>query len=178
MNIFKIIKYIIYFVSGILILIFHNFFLEYIAFTVSTVMLLEALEDIVIWVKRGIAKEGTKFFEALVLIILAISLILVRNDLTRCLVIWAVWMILSEGKEITNCVQRFIRRRPAFVNTIESIFVIVMSVILIVYPNEHHAHIHIYILGIELICEVVFHLIDLKIDKYLDEKEKNKDDNL
>ena len=171
MKFVKIIKYSIYLIAGILILIFHNFFLEYIAYTISFVMLLDAIGDIIEWIKKGIAKEGTKFFEALVLIVLAIVMVLVKDNLSSCLVIWAVWMILSEGKEITNCVQRLIRRRPAFINILESLFVITMSVILIVNPNEHHANIHIYILGVELICDVLFYLIDLKIDKYLDEKE-------
>ena len=171
MKILKIIKFSIYLLAGILILIFNNFFLQHIGYTICFVMLLDAVFDIIEWVNKGIAKEGTKFFEAIVLIILAIAMILVRNELSTCLIILAVWMILSEGQELTNCIQRLMKRRPAFINIIESLFIITMSMILIANPNEHHAHIHIFILGIEMICEVLFYLIDYRIDKYLDEKE-------
>ena len=39
---------------------------------------------------------------------------------------------------------------------IESIVVIVFSVLMIAHPTEHHAHTHIYLLGIELLLEVIF----------------------
>ena len=34
-------------------------------------------------------------------------------------------------------------------------------------PGEHHAHVHIYLLGIELILEVIFPFANMYIDRYL-----------
>lgn len=34
-------------------------------------------------------------------------------------------------------------------------------------PVEHHAHVHIFLLGIELILEVIFPFVNMYIDHYL-----------
>ena len=48
----------------------------------------------------------------------------------------------------------------AIINVIESIVLIVFSILLIFSPTEHHAHVHIILLGIELMLEVIFPVLD------------------
>ena len=66
-------------------------------------------------------------------------------------------------------------KRPAFISFIESVVVIILSIEMIVDPVEHHAHIHIILLGIELILEVIFPIfygfLDKQIEKKLSAKE-------
>ena len=168
MKTYNLIKVLVYFTFGVLILIFNKLCLEHIPLIISIVMLLNATDDIVVWSKQGIIKEGTRFFNALVLIILAIILLIIHSEFEKCLIIFAVWMILKEGTEITHCIQRMIRQKPAILDLIESVFIIVMSILLIANPNEHHAYIHIFILGVELISELLFYFLY----NYLDKKEE------
>ncbi len=170
MKTFNLFKSILYCVFGIFVLIFNKLCLEHIPLVISIVMMLNAIDDIIAWSKRGIIKEGSKFFSALVLIILAIILIINHNEFERCLIIFAVWMILKEGTEITNCIQRIVKQKPALLDLLESIFIIVMSVLLITNPNEHHAYIHVFILGLELISEFLFYFLY----NFLDAKSENK----
>lgn len=169
MKTYNFIQVLVYFIFGIFILIFNKLCLEHIPLIISIVMLLDATDDIIVWSKQGIIKEGTRFFNALVLIILAIILLLVHNEFERCLIIFAVWMILKEGNEITHCIQRMLRQKPAILDLLESIFIVVMSILLIANPNEHHAYIHIFILGAELVSELLFYFLY----NYLDKKDKN-----
>ena len=169
MKIIQITKNILYFVLGVLILIFNKFCLANIALVIGAVMLLNAAEDITTWSIKGLVKEGTRFFDALILLILALVLFLVRDNFEKCLIIFGAWMILEEGREITDCVILFKEHKYVALDIIESIFIIIMSILLILHPNEHHAHIHIFILGAELLVEVAFYYMY----KYLDKKFNN-----
>ena len=165
MKTYNLIKVLVYFLFGIFVLVFNHLCLEHIPLIISIVMLLNATDDIIVWSKQGIIKEGSRFFNALVLIILAIILLIIHNEFEKCLIIFAVWMILKEGNEITHCIQRMIRQKPAILDLLESIFIIVMSILLIANPNGHHAYIHIFILGAELISELLFYFLYNYLDK-------------
>lgn len=90
-------------------------------------------------------------------------------------IIWGTWSILREGDEITECVVRMTHKRPAFISFIESVVVIILSIEMIVDPVEHHAHIHIILLGIELILEVIFPIFYGFLDKQIEKKLSTKD---
>ena len=66
----------------------------------------------------------------------------------------------SDSNEVEKAIEKSNSLVLSIVNIIESIVVIVFSVMLIFSPTEHHAHFHIILLGIELILEVVFPVID------------------
>lgn len=180
MKIWEKIKFCLYIISGVFILVF-NYFLHlhvhYVDIVVGTVMLAYAVEDMVISCIKGIVSHKTKFFESIVLISLAIVLMFFTYGeygyQTR-LIIWGTWSILREGDEITECVVRMTHKRPAFISLAESIVVIVLSIAMIVDPVEHHAHVHMILLGIELILEVIFPIfygfLDKKIEKKLGAK--------
>jgi hypothetical protein len=74
MKIWEKIKFCLYIISGILILVFHHFSLEHVHFVVGTVMLAYAIEDMVISCIKGIVSHKTKFFQAIVFVSLAIVL--------------------------------------------------------------------------------------------------------
>lgn len=169
MKLWRMIKFWLYIVAGILVLIFNKFCLENAQYVVGGVMIAYAIEDLIVWgVVKGVVAEKTKFFEAIILLVLAFILIfLVNDEYNKCLIIWGVWSIIREGNEITECMIRLSKKRPALLNLAESIIVIVLSVTMIMEPGEHHAHVHIYLLGIELILEVIFPFANMYIDRYL-----------
>lgn len=165
MKTIQIIKNITYLVLGILIIIFNRFCLSNIVLVIGGIMLLNAAEDITTWSIKGYAKEGTRFFDALILLILALVLFLVRDDFEKCMIIFGAWMILGEGREITDCVMVLKNNKYALLDVAESIGVIIMSILLILNPTEHHAHIHVFILGAELLAEVAFYYMYQYLDK-------------
>lgn len=83
------------------------------------------------------------------------------------LIIWGVWSIIREGHEITECMIRLSKKKPAFINLIEFVTVVYLSVTMIMEPVEHHAHVHIFLLGIELMLEVIFPFANMYIDRWL-----------
>ena len=85
----------------------------------------------------------------------------VNDDLVKVCVIWGTWSILREAFEFAENSESLMHKGPGLCSMIESIVVIVLSITMIAHPSEHHAHVHIFLLGIELILEVVFPLLYL-----------------
>ena len=81
-------------------------------------------------------------------------------------VAWAIWSILREARELAEVTEELkhkelpICRVVAFANMLESLVVIVFSLMLLARPGEHHAKIHLYLLAVELSTKVLFPLID------------------
>ncbi|MBQ7249942.1 MAG: hypothetical protein IJS37_01135, partial [Bacilli bacterium] len=75
-------------------------------------------------------------------------------------VIWATWSIIRESYEIKEIVTDFKTVTPRVLSGVESIIVIVFSVLLILNPMEHHAAIHMGLLVAELILSPLVVLID------------------
>ena len=163
---------------GILVLIFNEFCLHHVGYVVGAFMILYALEDIVASFKHGALKEHTKLFTATVEIILAFILIFYNGEPGDTgyivkLVIWAVWSILIEGEEITECILRFKEKKPAFLNLAESLLSVGFAIAMLLEPTEHHAHTHVYLLGIELICSGSFYYLYTFLDNFIENKFKN-----
>ena len=81
------------------------------------------------------------------------------QDYQSICIIWAVWSILRESREIEEAVIKMCKRIPVFLDLMESIVCIVFSILLIINPNEHHALIHIYLLSVELFTICLFPLL-------------------
>ena len=67
---------------------------------------------------------------------------------------------------MTEALKRIIKKRPGVVNVLESVVVIILSVGMIITPSIHHAHLHIIILGIELILEIAFGAAEDFLEKH------------
>lgn len=154
------VKIAVYLAAGIVILIFNEALMDYIGPLVGGVMLLYALEGIAVRIGTGQAeKHLLGFIDEVILLLLAVLVILVRDNLEKTCVIWAIWSILREGEEIAVVLKKYKRRSVWIISLVESVVVIGLSSFLVLAPMEH-AHSHIIILGIEMILEVVFPLLD------------------
>ena len=149
----KITKTILYIAAGILIFIFFRKMLPYAAFLVGGVVLIYALEELVFCILR---RQFAALAESLIQIVLAVLLFLSSGDLAKICVIWGVWGIIRESRELTHALVNIKKRRLAIWDIIESVVVISLSVTMILSPTEHHATAHLILLGIELILEVAF----------------------
>ncbi|MBQ7152323.1 MAG: hypothetical protein IJR83_00080 [Clostridia bacterium] len=176
MKVLAYVKFFIFILSGLAILIFHEACLPYTSRIVGLVMIAFATEDIVKSVREGIIKARTSLFEALVVLVLAALMIFaVHDNMETYLVIWGTWSILREGEEITLCIHRISRKKLAYLSLAESLFVIVLSLLLIIHPDEEHVILHLYILGVELILEVFFPIFYTLLDRWIEKRKAKKE---
>ena len=80
-------------------------------------------------------------------------------------VIWATWSIIREAFEIREIITEVKTTVLKIISGIESIAVIVLSVMLILEPGEHHAMIHLYLLLAELVLTPLVPLLDEIIEE-------------
>ena len=92
-------------------------------------------------------------------------------------VCWAIWSILREARELVEVTEELKAKKPitckivAIVNMAESLTVIALSLTMLIEPGEHHAKIHLYLLGVELFTKVLFPILNY-IAERVEEKKK------
>lgn len=155
-------KAVLYIAVAIVILILHEEVMPYVGYLVGGVVLAYALEELIFaWIER----DFKTFSEAVVQLILAGLLFATSHNLVSVCTIWGVWSIIREVREMTGALQELRKDRSGIVNIIESVVVIVLSVMMIVAPTYHHAHTHVILLAIELILEIVFPVVSILLAK-------------
>ena len=115
--------------------------------------------------------EG-KTYLGLIELILGLVLIIADLQFEYVCIIWATWSIVRESYEIKEVICDLKSITASILSGVESVAVIIFSVLLIINPSEHHAIIHMFLLVIELIMSPLVVLIDELIIKY---KNKNKE---
>ncbi len=178
-KIYKIIKTIIFITFGILILIFNNQFMEEnpeaLKYVVGGIMLFYGLEEaIFILVEHKLKEELVSFNTSLITILFGLITIFALNDLNTSFIIlcvlWSSWSIMRESQEIVDkVILKFKNKFIASINLVESIVVIVLSIMLLINPGHHHAHVHLILLAIELFLEVAWPHLDI-----IESKARNK----
>ena len=169
---YQIFKTFYFIILGVLVFIFHDFLTNHAYILVSMIMLLYGVEDIVERIIRKVNKQNISRLSSNILIIIlgVICLFLNRDtDFVPLCIIWATWAILREEWELEDVINFFHNKLIMVLNILESITVIVISIFFIFSPTIEHIRIHVIILGIELILEVLFPLIDLLISKKKEE---------
>lgn len=92
-------------------------------------------------------------------------------------VCWAIWSILRESRELVEVTEELKAKKPiackivAIVNMLESLTVVALSLTMLIEPGEHHAKIHLYLLGVELFTKVLFPILNY-IAERVEEKKK------
>ena len=158
---YQLIKTIVFIILGIFIFIYSNT-LSYNAYLlVGCLMLMYGIEDLIV---RAVVKDFLipKFANDFLIILLGIVALFLGGDehFKSLCIIWATWGILREEWEIEEIVKHLSNKIIAIISFAESIVVIVISVFFIFEPTLHHVHLHVVILGIELILEVLFPLLN------------------
>ena len=171
---FDLIKTILFTIIGILILIFNNVLIDYANYLIASVMIVYSLTDIIHKISSHEIKiEFSKFLNDFLIIILAVILVFLASpeEFVQLCIIWATWAILREEWEISEVLHRYRIKVLGIINILESLFAITISIIFIFSPTVEHLHTHIIILGIELILEVGFPILEKLFEKKL-HKEK------
>ena len=168
---FGIIKTILYLIGGIAVLALNETIMGhhyYVGIVVGIVILSYAIDVMIIGVISRNILTRVGIYTVTTHVLLAVVLFLVRDTLVTVCLVWAVWTILREGNEISEGIHRIMNKKSGFINILESVIIIMFSFAMILEPTEHHAHVHIIILGIELILEALFPFINNWLDTFND----------
>ena len=164
---YLIVKQCVFAVLAVLVFVFRAFHIQYLRHFVGALMLFYGLEEQlfeVIYARSNIFKQG-KVYLGLSEVILGIVTLSVAIDYDSVCIIWAVWSILRESYEIKEIFADLKFLVPRILSGVESIAVIVFSILLIIDPAEHHAMIHLYLLLVELILTPFVPLLDELLEK-------------
>lgn len=170
-----IVKSILYITLGAAILLFYNEIMEFVGIMVGAVVAFYGVDIAVLSIiEKQYFGENHLFFGGLVQILMGVCLFVVRADIISVCLVWAVWSILREGKELSEALHSVIEKRIGFINIVESIIIIVFSFLMIMEPGEHHARIHVIILGIELLLEVLFPILNGAMENFMEKKKASR----
>ena len=129
---------------------------------IGGLMLLYSLEGFlfaVLYEREHFFHNG-KIYLAFIDALFGLTLLIAHVSYESVCVIWATWSILRESYEIKEIVCELKHWIPRLMSGLESVVVIVFSIMLILEPGEHHAMIHAYLLLAELIFTPVVPLLD------------------
>jgi len=154
----------IFLIYGILIICFYDKIKEYAGYVIGSTLVLYAIQDFIrILARESRRKDPSTYVDDLVLLLLAGILfaldIRAQDDFVIICIIFAIWSILREAEEIKHIIHLARDGAPFVLNIIESIVVMVLCVIFI-FDVYAHFDLHMIILGIELILEVFFGVVD------------------
>ena len=165
MKTFRLSRLIVFIICAVLLLVFNEFFLENLRWFIGGLIVLYGtlgiLALILAKVKPIYEGQGFLFFAVEILLGLT-TLCFIKEYATVC-VIWAVWSILRESVELEEIVERELHPSLAVFSGIESVAVIVLSVMLMIEPGEHHAMIHSYLLVVELVLAALIPVINHRL---------------
>ena len=170
----------LYLLVAVSIFIFNQSVLPYVGYLVGSVVCLYAVEELIVSaVKKTFFSDKYRLFDGLVQILIGIILFLVSSDIIKVCLVWGVWSILRESKEMADAIEIISENRIVIINVVESVVVIVMSFFMILNPNERHAHLHVILLGIELLTVILFSFLETYFNRKIKnslEKEDNSDE--
>lgn len=169
------VKSILFFVFAIVLFFIHNHFVTYLGTYIPIVMIVYGLFEILVAVLHEKKfYDHHLFYFGCIELLLGIVLLLFIDDYNDTCVIWALWSILRESLEIEEIVERFKEGIPALISVVESIVIIVFSVLMMIEPGEHHAHAHTYLLSAELFVTALIPLSDPYLKKKIKRRKEKK----
>ena len=165
MKTFRLSRLICFVIGAILLLIFNEFFLHNLRWFIGGLIVLYGFLGILALVLEKVKPiyEGQGFLFYAVEILLGITTLCFIEEYATVCIIWAVWSILRESVELEEIVARELHPSLAVVSGVESVAVIVLSVMLMIEPGEHHAMIHSYLLCVEIVLSGVVPVINHRL---------------
>lgn len=177
---YLIVKLAVFVVLAVLVFVFLEQLIKNLKYFIGGLMLLYGVEEVLF----EVLFHGKNFWKCektylgLVELILGTTLFFFPLEaeheevIKMTCVIWAAWSIIREAFEIRELVVEIKSVALTIISGIESAAVIVLSVMLILEPGEHHAKIHLYLLLIELVLTPLVPLLDEAIEKKKHKKEQ------
>ena len=159
---YNLIKLGVYVVLAVLIFIFREPLVEHLKYFIGGLMILYAVEEILFIIIHHVHHilHEDKVYLGFIELLLGIVLMCVNLSYESVCIIWATWSILRESYEIKEIACELKHIVPKIVSGVESLVIIIFSILLIIEPGEHHAMIHLYLLLAELVIAPLTPLLD------------------
>ena len=177
-NRYLIIKFAIFTTLAILVFVFREKLVENLQPFIGSLMIFYGLEGILYEVlcHRLHFIHSSKSYLGLIELIFGTVLLIAPLEYSFVCIIWATWSIVRESYELKEVVSDIKTIPPKILSGAESIAVIVLSVMLILEPTEHHALIHMYLLVVELVFNPATILLDELLINLKEKKDEQKKD--
>ena len=161
MKTFRLSRLICFSIGAILLLIFNEFFLHNLRWFIGGLIVVYGTLGILALTLEKVKPiyEGHGFLFYAVEILLGLTTLFFIEEYETVCIIWAVWSILRESVELQEIVSGELHLSMGVLSALESVAVIVLSVMLMIEPGEHHAMIHSYLLCVELVLTGVIPMI-------------------
>lgn len=159
---YNLIKLGVYVVLAVLIFIFREQLVEHLKYFIGGLMILYAVEEILFIIIHHVHHilHEDKVYLGFIELLLGIVLMCVNVSYESVCIIWATWSILRESYEIKEIACELKHIVPKIISGIESLVIIIFSILLIIKPGENHAMIHLYLLLAELVIAPLTPLLD------------------
>ena len=155
-------KLILFLIIAVMVFVFKTPLVENLKYFIGGLMLLYGLEEILFEIiySRHHLLHKDKIYLGFIETLFGIVMLCALMSYESVCIIWATWSILRESYEIKEIVAEYKALAPRIISGVESIAVIVFSILLILEPGEHHAMIHLYLLLLELTLAPLVPLIE------------------
>lgn len=166
MKIVRISKAVLYIAIATLIFILNSRIMPYVGYLVGGVITLYALEELfVILIEKDRSYGRAFLYDVVAQLLISALLFISANDISAVCIVWGVWSILRESREMTRAIAKLKVYRLGIISIAESVAVIFLSFLMVVHPDENHAFFHTILLGIELVLVVVFYYLEVLMVK-------------
>ena len=149
-------KMMIYFILGIIVIIFRDELKKYLYLVVGIPMLILAIEGLTyeLFTKSYLRKHNHLGQEILSFILALIIILFLDNDLNLICIIWGIIAILSSTKEFSETIYDLALKRSflLILKLFEAILQTIFAIMLMIEPEEH-IDFHLILLGIEMELE-------------------------
>ena len=164
---YNLIKLAVYVVLAVLVFILREKLVENLKYFIGGLMIFYAIEEVLFIVLHHIHHllHQDKVYLGFIELVLGIVLLCVNIDVVGVCIIWATWSILRESYEIKEIACELKNIVPKILSGVESIVIIVFSILLLIEPGHHHAMIHLYLLMAELVIAPLTPLLDELLTK-------------
>ena len=164
---YNLIKLGVYLALAVLVFIFRETLVENLKYFIGGLMILYAVEEILFIVLHHIHHifHEDKVYLGFIELVLGVVLMFVNISVEGVCIMWATWSILRESYEIKEIACELKNIAPKILSGVESVVIIVFSILLLIEPGEHHAMIHLYLLLAEFILTPLVPLLDEIIEE-------------
>ena len=162
MRIWKKIKIALYILISVSIALFMGFYTENLHYFIGSIINLYAIEMVCLSLKDH-KLDLNKFLQGALEIILGTTITFFLVDFEAVCIVWAVWALLRESREISEHIELIKEKEFAYVSLLESFISIAFAISLLLNPTEHHVSLHMYLLIVEMTSTVTFPIIRKKL---------------
>ena len=147
---YRFIRLFFYLIAAVFICIFCEHLTANLKYFIGTLMLTYGIGEIGFEVLFNFKKcyRAEKFYLGIIDIVLGIVMFFAGFEYSNVCIMWATWGIMRECFEIKDIFAELKWIPIKIISGIESIVVIVFSILLLFDPSEHHAMIHLFILSL------------------------------